>query len=74
MNNKQKVFERVSHMAHSLFEDGYIVRININISTCCFIKLKHRKNGSVITIVGNYDSSIIKLTRDGRIRHIEQVK
>lgn len=74
MNNKKKVFERVRDMAHSLFEDGYMIRININISTCCFIKLKHRKNSNVITIVGSYDKSVIRLFRNGKLRHEELIK
>lgn len=74
MNNKQKVTERARDMVRSLIEEGYRKRFQVMLPCSCFYSLRHKSNGSTITIVGNYDSCFIKLTRDGRVRHTEQVK
>lgn len=71
---KSKVNERAREMVRSLLEDGYRKRFQVMLPRSCFYSLKHCKNGSIITIVGNYESCVIKLTRDGKLRHAEQVK
>lgn len=74
MNDKQKVAERARDMVRSLIEEGYRKRFQVMLPRSCFYSLRHKSNGSTITIVGNYESCLIKLTRDGKIRHTEQVK
>lgn len=74
MNDKQKVSERAREMVRSLLEEGYRKRFQVMLPRSCFFSLKHKSNGSTITIVGNYESCVIKLTRDGKLRHTEQVK
>ena len=70
---KCKVNERAREMVRSLLEDGYRKRFQVMLPQSCFYSLKHYKNGSIITIVGNYDAGVIRLTRDGRLRHSEQL-
>ena len=70
---KCKVNERARELVRSLLEDGYRKRFQVMLPRSCFYSLKHYKNGSIITIVGNYDAGVIRLTRDGRLRHSEQV-
>lgn len=60
-------------MGHSLIDEGYRIRINTKLPTCYFIKLKHRQNGNEITIIGNYEKSLIRLFRNGKLRHEETV-
>lgn len=74
MNDKQKITERARDMVRSLIEEGYRKRFQVMLPRSCFFSLRHKSNGSTITIVGNYDSCVIRLTRDGRVRHTEQVK
>ena len=74
MNDKQKVSERARDMVRSLIEEGYRKRFQVMLPRSCFYSLRHKSNGSTITIVGNYDSCVIKLTRDGKLRHTETVK
>lgn len=74
MNNKQKVSERARDMVRSLIEEGYRKRFQVMLPRSCFYSLRHKSNGSTTTIVGNYESCVVKLTRDGRVRHTETVK
>lgn len=74
MNDKQKVSERARDMVRSLIEEGYRKRFQVMLPRSCFYSLRHKSNGSTITIVGNYNSCEIKLTRDGKVRHTEHVK
>lgn len=74
MSEKQKVIERAREMVRSLIEEGYRKRFQVMLPRSCFFSLRHKSNGSTITIVGNYESCIIKLTRDGKVRHTEKVK
>lgn len=74
MSKRQKVAERAREMVRSLIEEGYRKRFQVMLPCSCFYSLRHKSNGSTITIVGNYDSCVIKLTRDGKLRHTEQVK
>lgn len=74
MNDKHRVFERARDMVRSLIEEGYRKRFQVMLPRSCFFSLRHKSNGSTITIVGNYDSCVINLTRDGKLRHTEQIK
>lgn len=74
MVDKQKINKRVSEMGHSLLDEGYRIRINTKLPTCYFIKLKHKKNSNEITIVGNYEKSLIKLFRSGKLKHEEYIE
>lgn len=73
MSKKQQVCERARDMVRSLLEEGYRKRFQVMLPRSCFFSLRHKSNGSTITIVGNYESCVIKLTRDGKLRHTEQV-
>lgn len=68
------VRKRAAEMAASLLSEGYRVRFKIMLQVSCFIKLRHGKNGNVITIVGNYQKGEIKLFRNGKLRHTEIVQ
>lgn len=74
MNDSNKVRKRTAEMATSLISEGYRKTIDVTLPQSCFMKLRHRHNGSIITLVGNYRLSEIKLFRDGRLRHTEPVQ
>lgn len=74
MCNKSKIRKRAADMASSLFTEGYIKTFCLMLPASVFYKLKHKQNGNVITIVGNYSKQQIVLRRNGRVRHTENIK
>lgn len=60
-------------MAHSLLTEGYIIRVNVTLPGSHIISMKHRTNGNVITIFGNFKTGQIRLVKNGRERHRETI-
>lgn len=74
MADKELIQKRVAEMSRSLLTEGYHVVFKVTLPGSIFHKLRHRKNGHDITIIGTYSLSRIRLYRDGRLRHTETVK
>ena len=60
-------------MAGSFLTEGYIFRTNGVLPGSHYVKMKHHKNGNIITIVGNFTTGQITIKRNGRVRHTETV-
>ena len=73
MADKEIIQKRVAEMSRSLLDEGYHVIFKSTLPGSIFHKLRHRKNGHVITIVGTYSLSRVRLFRDGRLRHTENL-
>lgn len=73
MADRETIIKRVSYMGHSLIDEGYRIIFNVGLPETYYIKLRHRHNGNVISIVGNYKKSIIRLFRNGKLRHEEKL-
>ena len=65
--------KRVGDMARSLLTEDYRIMTKVKLPTSYFVKLRHKSNGNLITIIGSYQNGVIKLMRNGRERHREQV-
>lgn len=70
---KNQVIKRVADMATSLVEDGYTIRIKCIMKPSCFYKLRHKSNGSTITIIGTYSVGRVRLFKDGRLKKTEDL-
>lgn len=70
---KNQVIKRVAEMAGSLVADGYTIRIKCIMRPSCFYKLRHKTNGSTITIIGTYSVGRITLCKDGRLKKTEDL-
>lgn len=71
MADRETIIKRVSYMGHSLINEGYRIIFNVGLPETYYIKLRHHQNGNVISIVGNYEKSLIRLFRNGKLRHEE---
>lgn len=65
---KQAIYKRVGQEVDSLTKDGYLVFVRCPLFTSVYIKLRHKANGAIITIVGNYSSRTIMIVRNGRVK------
>lgn len=70
---KPQVTKRVCYMACSFIFEGYVFRTNSVLPGSHYVKMKHTKNGNIITIVGNFTTGQITIKRNGRVRHTETV-
>lgn len=70
---KNQVIKRAADMAGSLVSDGYIIRIKVVMPATCFYKLRHKTNGSTITIIGTYSVGRVRLFKDGRLKKTEDL-
>lgn len=68
---KNQVIKRAAEMAGSLVADGYTIRIKVVMQATCFYKLRHKSNGSTITIIGTYSVGRVRLIKDGRLKKTE---
>lgn len=73
MADRETIIKRVSYMGHSLIDEGYRIIFNVGLPETYYIKLRHCQNGNVISIVGNYEKSLIRLFRNGKLRHEEKL-
>lgn len=74
MTNLSKLVQRrVGDMAHSLLTEDYRIMVNVTLPGSYFVKLRHKCNGNLITIVGSYSTGLIRLMRNGKVRHRETV-
>lgn len=73
INLKSKVKQRVLQMGASLLSEGYRFVINFGLPGSHYIKMKHSRNGNIITIIGRYENGEITVKRNGRVRHQEIV-
>lgn len=73
MCTRSKVQKRAAAMAASLVADGYTIRIKCFMRPSCFYKLRHKSNGSTITIIGTYSVGRITLCKDGKHKKTEDV-
>lgn len=71
--HKPQVTKRVCYMAGSFLTEGYVFRTNAVLPGSHYVKMKHTKNGNIITIVGNFTTGQITIKRNGRVRHTETV-
>lgn len=74
INLKSKVKQRVLQMGASLLSEGYRFVINFGLPGSHYIKMKHARNGNIITITGRYETGEITVKRNGRLRHTELVQ
>lgn len=70
---KNQVIKRAAKMAGSLVADGYTIRIKVVMQATCFYKLRHKSNGSTITIIGTYSVGRVRLFKDGRLKKTEDL-
>lgn len=73
-NLKSKVKQRVLQMGASLLSEGYRFVINFGLPGSHYLKMKHSRNGNIITIIGRYETGEITVKRNGRLRHTEYVQ
>lgn len=66
--------KRVAEMATSLLTEEYRVMTKVRLPHIYFIKLRHLYNGNVITIIGNVQTGKIRLLRNGKERHTENIE
>lgn len=59
--------KRVGEIARSLISEEYRIMTNVALPSTYFIKLRHRFNGNCISIVGNYEKSIVRMFKNGRL-------
>lgn len=74
INLKLMVKQRVLQMGASLLSEGYRFVINFGLPGSKYIKMKHSRNGNIITIIGSYENGEITVKRNGRLRHTEFVQ
>ena len=70
---KRLVLKRVADIGHSLITEGYHYVVNVDISTAKYVKMRHKKNGNVITLIGNYSSGWIRTIKNGKTVKRENV-
>lgn len=70
---KQTICERVGQEVDSLTKDGYHVIVRCPLISSFYVKLRHKSNGAIISIVGNYSSRTIMLVRNGRVKKLYNV-
>lgn len=70
---KVRVQKRVLEMAKSLRDEEYRIMIRVPLPDNYFVKLRHAYNGNVISIIGNYNTEVVRLFRNGKLRHKEKV-
>lgn len=73
METKQRVLKRVAEMADSLLTEEYRIMLKVPLPQSYFVKLRHKSNGNLITVVGNYRDGKIRILKNGRQRHEETV-
>lgn len=66
--------KRVAEMATSLLTEEYRVMTKVRLPNSFFMKLRHLYNGNVITIIGNVHTGKIRLLRNGKERHTENIE
>ena len=74
MTDRTKLVQRrVGDMAHSLLTEDYRIMVNVTLPGSYFVKLRHKSNGNLITIIGSYTTGLIRLMRNGKERHRETI-
>lgn len=63
---KALIQKRVGEIARSLIDEGYRAMVNCPLPASYFVKLRHKENRNVITILGNYEQRKVKLIKNGR--------
>lgn len=66
MSIKERINKRVGEIARSLLSEEYRILVRTQLPITYFIKLRHRVNHNQITILGNYQSQVIRLIKNGR--------
>ena len=70
---KNQVIKRAAEMAGSLVDEGYTIRIKVVMPATCFYKLRHKSNGSTITIIGTYSVGRVRLFKNGKLKKTEDL-
>lgn len=70
---KNQVIKRAADMAGSLVNEGYTIRIKVVMPATCFYKLRHKSNGSTITIIGTYSVGRVRLFKNGKLKKTEDL-
>lgn len=73
MAEQSKIQKRVGEIARSLISEEYRIMTNVALPTIYFIKLRHRFNTNCISVVGNYQKSIVRMFKNGRLIKEEQI-
>lgn len=68
-----KIQKRVGEIARSLISEEYRIMTHVALKSSYFIKLRHRFNTNCISVVGNYQSSNIRMFKNGRLIKEESV-
>ena len=66
MSIKERINKRVGEIARSLLSEEYRILVRTQLPITYFVKLRHRVNRNQITILGNYQSQVIRLIKNGR--------
>lgn len=73
MAEQYKIQKRVGEIARSLIAEEYRIMTNVSLPTTYFIKLRHRFNTNCISVVGNYQKSIVRMFKNGRLIKEESI-
>lgn len=73
MADELTIRKEVANLATSLIEDGYRRDFAVKLPDTYFMKLHHIKNGSRITLVGNYKKSCIMQFRNGKLTNTKTI-
>ena len=73
MAEQSMIIRRVGEIARSLISEEYQIMTNVALPSTYFIKLRHRFNTNCISVVGNYEKSIVRMFKNGRLIKEEQI-
>lgn len=73
MAEQSKIQKRVGEEARSLLTEEYRILVKVKLPTTYFVKLRHRFNHNCISIVGNYNTSTIRLFKNGKLIKEEKI-
>lgn len=63
----------MGEIARSLISEDYRIMTVVALNTSYFIKLRHRFNRNMISVIGNYSSRQIRLFKNGRLIKEENI-
>lgn len=73
MAEQSKIQKRVGEIARSLITEEYRIMTNVALPSTYFIKLRHRVNTNCISVVGNYNTSMVRIFKNGRLIKEESI-
>lgn len=70
---KALIQKRVGEIARSLIDEGYRLMVNVSLPGSHFMKLRHKENRRLISIIGNYQTRKITLRSGAKILKEEDI-